>query len=330
MRKNHIISTVIIALLVSFQVFSQVDVIFKVTMSTETVSADGIHIVGSVNGWDTSINQLTQEGTTDIYSTTIQLNTGWYEYKFLNGNAWGTEETAIEPCALLNGNRFLYINDSGVNVTLEAVPFNGCNAESTGLSVIFNVDMSSELTVSENGVHIVGSLNGWSTDNLEVANNSGDIHSTTLRLPTPADYPIIFEYKYLNGNAWGTEETPDSECTTVVETNRLITVPNSGTIVNDIFNGCVTLGIADFNGLETLQVFYTKDRGLVIDSSNSFSKTLDIQVFDFSGKSVFQEKLSNLNGEPVEIKLKSLNTGLYIARITNEHQQTKFVKFISN
>lgn len=320
MNKKYILKTLII-ILFSTQLYSQVNVTFKVDMSSETVSADGVHITGSINDWNTSSTTLTHEGTSSIYAVTIQLNTGWHEYKFLNGNAWGTEESAGYPCAPSNGNRYVYINDSGNDVTLEAVPFNGCNAESTGFEVTLNVDMSSE-TVSGDGVKIAGWLNGWNGDNLVVPNMDGNIYSATLRLPTPADYPITLEYKFINGSVW---ETPDVNCNTVVNTNRIETVTSSGQNIFNVFNGCNYTLSTDNNFLEDLNVYYKRNRGLIVQKKPS-NNNVSIEIFDVLGKSVVSKTLLNNNTETV-LNVDQLYTGLYILRI-NDGSNRSFSKKI--
>lgn len=315
MKKNYILKTLAL-ILFSTQLFSQVNVTFKVDMSSETVSADGVHITGSINNWDTSSTTLIQEGNSNIYAVTIQLNSGWHEYKFLNGNAWGTDEKAGYPCAPLNGNRFVYINDSGTDVTLEAVPFNGCNTEGTGFEVTFNVDMASE-TVSNDGVKIAGWLNGWNGDNLIIPNIDGSVYSATLRLPTPADYPISLEYKYVNGSSW---ETPDAACGTVTNTNRVITVSTSGSNIYDVFNGCnYTLSLND-NLLQDIHTFYKKNDGIVINSQKNHS-ILKIELFDLLGKKTFSKRLLKQDNSSATIKLNNTKTGVYILKITDDHSR---------
>lgn len=313
MKKNYIFAVLIVAILFTTHSFSQVNVTLKVDMSSETVSADGVHIAGSLNGWDSSGTMLTQEGTSDIYTVTLQLNTGWYEYKFLNGNAWGTEENAGYPCAPSNGNRFVYINDSGNDVILEVVPFSDCNADGTGFSFTLNVDMSSE-TVSADGVKIAGWLNGWNGDNLVAPDVSGNIYSATLRLPTPADYPIVLEYKYLNGGNW---ESPDAGCDSVTNDNRVVTIAKSGDNIYDVFNGCTyTLSLND-NLLNDIQTFYKKNEGLVINSQKNHSN-LNVELFNLLGGKIFSKTLSNLNKSARTIKLNNINIGVYIIRITDD------------
>lgn len=323
MKKNYsLFSLTIFALFfISTHFSAQVNVTFKVDMSSETVGADGVHVVGSINDWNTAATPLTQEGSTNIYSATIQLNSGWQEYKFLNGNSWGTEESAGYPCAPSNGNRFLYINDSGTDVTLEAVPFGGCNAENTGFSITLNVDMSSE-TISTDGVRLAGWLNGWNGNNLSLPDVEGNIYSATLRLPTPADYPITLEYKFINGSVW---ETPDVNCNTVVNTNRIETVTSSGQNIFNVFNGCNYTLSTDNNFLEDLNVYYKRNRGLIVQKKPS-NNNLSIEIFDVLGKSVVSKTLLNNNTETV-LNVDQLYTGLYILRI-NDGSNRSFSKKI--
>lgn len=326
MKQNYTYSflTLSIAILFSLQFSAQVNVTFKVDMSSETVSADGVHVAGSINGWDTQATPLTKEGATDIYSATIQLNPGWHEYKFLNGNSWGTEESAGYPCAPSNGNRFLYINDSGNDVTLIAVPFNGCNAENTGFSLTLNVDMSSEM-VSSDGVRLAGWLNGWNGDNLSVPDVDGDIYSATLRLPTPDDYSITFEYKFINGSDW---ETPDANCSTVTNTNRIETITNSGQNIYNVFNGCNYTLSTDNNFLEDLNVYYKKNQGLVVQKKQLHEK-LSLKIFDLLGKTVLSAVVDNNNNESI-VNLNHLNNGLFIVKVSDSTEKFMTKKILIN
>jgi hypothetical protein len=325
MKKIYTFIPLIAIFFFSNYTFSQVNVTLRLDMTGQTISTNGVHVVGSINNWNTSSLPLTQEGTTNIYSTTIQLNTGWHEYKFLNGNDWGTEESAGFPCAASNGNRFLYINDSGNNVVLEPVPFNGCNAEGTGFSFTLNVDLENEVA-SSSGVKVAGWFNGWNGDNFTLPNVVNNIHSGTLRLPTPSDYPIIFEYKYVNGSSW---ETPDNNCNTVVNTNRFQTLTASGMSIFNVFNGCnYTLSLQNsFNA--DVNVYYKKNDGLILTSTNNYSQ-LTIQLFDMLGKKVLTENISKINKTNINIRLNNINSGLYILKISDDLNRIKTKKILLN
>ena len=86
-----------------------INVTFKVDMSNETISENGIHIMGSddtytsfgiditsnttIPAWNPSSLQLSDDDLDNIYEVTISLlpNTQ-YLYKFINGNAFGDDE----------------------------------------------------------------------------------------------------------------------------------------------------------------------------------------------------------------------------------------------
>jgi hypothetical protein len=317
MKNNYalLFLTLSITLFFNSQFSAQVNVTFKVDMSSETVSTDGVHVAGSINGWDTQATPLTKEGDTDTYSATIQLNSGWHEYKFLNGNAWGTEENAGYPCAPSNGNRYLYINDSGNDVTLVTVPFNGCNTENTGFSVTLNVDMSSEM-ISADGVRLAGWLNGWNGDNLSIPDVDGNIYSATLRLPTPSDYPITLEYKFINGSDW---ETPDANCSTVTNNNRIETISSSGQNIYNVFNGCNYTLSTDNNFFENINIYYTQNQGLVVQNKQ-LHKGLSLKVFDLLGKTVLSTELKGDSYENI-VNLNHLNNGLFIIKVSDSSEK---------
>src|SRR3990170_7392101 len=74
-------------------------VTFRVDMAAETISPAGVHIAGSFqsvaglgNNWDPSSTLVLDPDGDMIYEITVQLPAGTYEYKFINGNAWGMDE----------------------------------------------------------------------------------------------------------------------------------------------------------------------------------------------------------------------------------------------
>lgn len=196
-------------------------VTFKVDMTNETVSPNGVHIAGSFQGWDPSATLMNPIGG-NVYSVTIMLGAGEYhEYKFINGNAWGFDEVVPPACA--NGlNRYLTVPAS--NTTLPVVCFASCDpcTTQTDVDVTFQVDMSQE-TVAPEGVHIAGSFQGWNPGSTAMTNIGNDIYAVTITLQD-GEY---HEYKFINGNAWGMDESVPGEC--AQNSNRYLTVPASNT-----------------------------------------------------------------------------------------------------
>ncbi len=117
---------VIFMLLFSFKL-QGVNVTFQVDMSQMVVSPLGVHLAGDFQGWDPSLTLMTDMGG-GIYAITIDLPPGSYTFKFINGNAWGMDETVPPACGLDDGggifNRSVTIVD---DTTLAAICFGQCN-----------------------------------------------------------------------------------------------------------------------------------------------------------------------------------------------------------
>jgi hypothetical protein len=130
-----------------------VEVTFQVEMSNETVSPLGVHLAGSFadgNGdgiidnnlpnWNPGGIALNDNGN-GVWSVTIELVAGLYEYKFVNGNDWSNPEffSSEEVCAQwLNGNRYVLFNESEPTLTIPLVCWNGCVACGVGCIDPFN------------------------------------------------------------------------------------------------------------------------------------------------------------------------------------------------
>ena len=171
-------------------------VTFQVNMNNETVDANGVHMAGSFQGWDPAATALSDDDGDGIYSIIVDTLTAGttYEYKYINGNAWGQDETAF------GGNRSVVIPDT--SIVLPPYCFNSLIL-CTEVYITFNVDMSFE-TVSDAGVHIAGGFQGWDPAATELFDVDGDgVYSITL----PQTSGETVEYKYINGDAWGQDET---------------------------------------------------------------------------------------------------------------------------
>ncbi|MFK7949589.1 MAG: hypothetical protein AB8G11_18500 [Saprospiraceae bacterium] len=112
--------------IVMVNLYAQVNITFQVDMTGQTISADGVHIAGSLNGWSTTANPLTHQGG-NLYAVTIALTANTtYEFKYLNGNAWGTEEDVPLACENSNENRAFDIADLGSSIDLPMYDFGTC------------------------------------------------------------------------------------------------------------------------------------------------------------------------------------------------------------
>ena len=192
------------------------NVTFSVDMNTTAISPDGIHIAGSFQNWDPSTLQLEDPDVDGIYSITVPLeNDSTFEYKFINGNSWGNEETSISfiDCNGVddqNGGLNRVIETTNTDIIINTVCFGSCEScpEINENSVTFSVDMSLE-NVNNSGVYITGDFMNhlgyadWSTDILQLSNEEGsNVYSITLLgIPNGS-----YNYKFINGNSWGYDE----------------------------------------------------------------------------------------------------------------------------
>ncbi len=192
------------------------NVTFNVDMNTTAISPDGIHIAGSFQNWNPSTLQLEDPDVDGIYSITVALeNDSTFEYKFINGNSWGNEETSISfiDCNGVddqNGGLNRVIETTNTDIIINTVCFGSCEScpEINENSVTFSVDMSLE-NVNNSGVYITGDFMNhlgyadWSTDILQLSNEEGsNVYSITLSgIPNGS-----YNYKFINGNSWGYDE----------------------------------------------------------------------------------------------------------------------------
>lgn len=106
----------------------EVDVTFLVDMSKETVSPDGVHLAGSLQGWDPAATEMADIGN-GLYSVTLpMLSSEYHEYKFINGTTWDVAEAVPEECGADDGqggyNRYITVPE--VDTTTLDVCFGSC------------------------------------------------------------------------------------------------------------------------------------------------------------------------------------------------------------
>ncbi|MGB0175886.1 MAG: hypothetical protein ACPF9D_01890, partial [Owenweeksia sp.] len=111
---------------------AQHNVTFQVDMSGQTVSANGVHVAGNFqdeagapSDWNPSATTMTNSSGS-IYSVTVNIPAGSYEYKFINDNDWpGVESVpAAAQVDLGSGNDNRWVVISG-DTTLPAYMFSG-------------------------------------------------------------------------------------------------------------------------------------------------------------------------------------------------------------
>jgi len=266
-----------------------VNVTFSVDMSQEEVAAEGVHLTGSFQGWDPSATAMDDSDADGVYTATVALEVNkTYEYKFVNGDEFGEDETVPSECAQ-NNNRSVIVAES--DMVLDPVCYASCTECAGEYNVTFRVDMSEQL-VSEDGVHLAGDFQGWDPAStlMEDADEDG-IYEVTVVLGGNTSY----QYKFVNGTIWGFDEIVPEAC--AVESNRSLSLGiGDTTLMAYCFGSCTT---CTNDGIEGAQ----QDRVIGIypnPSTGQFELSLDmnqagetsIRIYSASGQLIRSRDLS--------------------------------------
>ncbi|MCB9235688.1 MAG: T9SS type A sorting domain-containing protein [Bacteroidia bacterium] len=248
MRKIYLFTALFLALgsWVSAQTFS---VTLQVDMQNVGTVADTVSVAGNfqaaagfASDWTPGITILTDANMDLIYEGTFQLPAGSYEYKFVNGTAWGQDEGVPGACAV-NGNRGMTISAA---TTVPVVCFGSCTVCPTNVdtvNVTFRVDMTNENPGVGDTVSIAGDFQSeagfsdWTPGVTILTDPDNDkIYTGTFYLPEGT-----YSYKYINGTAWGQDESVPSAC--AVNNNRELVVvgPNDMVLDKVCFATCDTV-----------------------------------------------------------------------------------------
>jgi hypothetical protein len=199
--------TLLAACLVASAAWTQTTVTLTVDMSNQTVSADGVHVAGNFQGWDPAATPMTDNGD-GTYSHTFTSDTAaTYQYKFINGNAWGFDESVPGACAF-DGNRQVMVD--GMMGEISTLACYGNCAACDMKTVLLRVDMTNE-EVSPFGVHVAGDFQGWDPSATELTDPDGDmIYEATT---TVSDTVEQITFKFINGSDWtDPNELVDAAC----------------------------------------------------------------------------------------------------------------------
>jgi len=236
MRK---ICTTLAVLLFAVASWANVNVTFRVDMTNQTVGGNGVHLVGDLQSeagfpadWEPFTTAMTDANVDNIYEVTLSLpESTTFNYKFVNGNSWGSDEQSIPGVCNSGGNRFFTTGTS--NELRPVFCFNQCSFCASNpqfRNVTFQVDMQN-VTVSGNGVHLAGGFGvsgyaNWNPGNLPGAivmtdANADEVYEVTLSL----NEGYYYEFKFINGNSWGSDESVPGGCAT--NNNRSFICPTA-------------------------------------------------------------------------------------------------------
>lgn len=299
------------------------NVTFQVDMTGQTVDPAGPHIAGNFQAaagfpgdWDPAATTLTLVSGT-IYNVTVQLPAGNYEFKYINGNAWGSDEAppAVAGIQPSNGNYNRFVSVVS-DTTLPAVVY-GAAAPVGMVAWRQMVDMNMQ-TPSTNGIHVAGNFQaaaGWPADwqpgDTQLHDVLGDgVYQGIFYVPAGT-----YQYKYINGDQWSDNESVPSACE--VGGNREIVLTGDtvgGPLCFGMCTACPTAPIPSYN--MTIQVDLSASclldiaAGDSVDVAGTFNGWGGTRVWalDPDGDMVYEATVAADSGE-VKYKARIIKTG---------------------
>jgi hypothetical protein len=286
-----------------------VDVTFRVNMANETVSANGVHIVGNFQGWDPTTSNMTDANSDGVYEFTATIEENIVvDYHFINGNAWGADEEVVpSTCGVDNGlggfNRSITLSSN--DTILSSVCFSAC-IDCLPVSIVIitlNVDMSNQ-TVTNDEVFVAGSFNNWvAADGAMISLGNG-----IYQLPIAVNSGETFSYKFVNGTSW---ETVPADCG-----------------VSDGFGGYNRSHTAATNNEEIPVVCFNECAACIVVPTVNFTLTVDMSQQTISATGVFVA--GTFNGfSPSATPMTEISPALYRAVVTVGQNELQYFKFLN-
>jgi hypothetical protein len=299
--------------------FNCAGVTFNVDMNQVTQSFTTPEVNGLWNNWCGNCNPLTDANGDGIWTTTLPLPVGTtQEYKF-SADAWTIQEQNNPAAPCTNGNatytnRVLVI--PATDTVLNVVCWSQCTA--CDVDVTLKVNMAWEVAnnaISANGVHVAGDFQGWSpsTTPMTDANNDG-IYEVTVTVPANSS----IQYKFINGNAWGSDEPVPSACAVTGTTNRGATFAYGDSTMNPVcFGKCTDCAAGLGESLQNVSLFPNPTRGQFNLARMDAATEVEVSVLDLQGKVLTVAKW-NEGVDTLSIDLSSFANGVYMVRMTSE------------
>lgn len=319
-------------------------VTFRVDMSTQAeVSANGVCVAGSFQGWSAGVDFLTDDDGDMVYEVTLDVAPGDYEFKFINGNNWGGDgdgnidnENPPGEC-VTNGNRTISV---GTEPLVVQYCYNQCSescvADPDPAPITFQVDMTNE-TVSENGVWVIGGMTSpqWQAGALQMSDADGDnIYDVTYEVSGPA----FFEYRFTNGDPYPNGEVDDDvsedgdfeaggcgQGNPFGEFNRMHTRSGEAEVLGAYcFASCLDcngdtvgtiIGIQEIEDWIGLEVFPNPATDVLQVKLEGAEGLVELRCYDLTGKVVLADRRTVTQQEVLSYDTDGFVPGLYILEV---------------
>jgi hypothetical protein len=298
-----------------------VPITFQVDMANYLGTFTTPEVNGTFNNWCGNCAAMTNTSGT-IWSITIDLEPGSYEFKFSHDN-WAEEE-ALAPgsaCTMTTGeftNRTLTVTEAA---TLPAVCWESCVAcgVSTSRTVTFRVDMS-EYTGTFTTPEVNGTFNNWCGNCAPLTSVGNGVWELPVTLE---DGEYLFKFSHDN---WAAEEslTPGSSCT-ITEgefTNRSLVVSQDTVLSIVCWNSCVSCDLValEQDELSALTIYPNPSNGEINIQGTTAAEEVTVTITDAQGRIVYTN-VSNGVAMNEQINLENMGSGIYFVRLASNNAQ---------
>ena len=203
-RASKLNSVVWVGLLLCVGLIAAAAQAAQVTFTHADPGAGSVSLAGEFNGWSDSANPMTNKD--GVWSLTLDLAPGSYQYKFVVDGNWKHDET--NPSTTddgFGGQNSLIEVPAGVD-TLMAGGGAAVASQPTALAVPGADAAKVAVTFAHHApgagaVYLAGDFNGWS-DSANLMSNNDGVWTLVMKLE-PGDY----QYKFVVDGSWQHDET---------------------------------------------------------------------------------------------------------------------------
>lgn len=220
------------------------DVTFSVNMGDKT-DFTTVFLSGEFNGWSGGENPMNDDDGDNIWTTTINVLNGQYEYKFQLDEWTQSEEFDGSDICTITSEDGQFTNRSILiigDVDLGPVCYESCYNCGESVNITWNLNMQNE-EVSDLGVYVAGGEYFGHAELPSMTDDDGDgIYTITLE----REIGFTTDYTFLNGIClpdWGCKENiSGQDCAVAPFNDRNLAPVMEDTEINTCFGQCTTDG----------------------------------------------------------------------------------------
>ena len=160
------------------------------TFSCSAPGAGSVFVAGEFNNWNPTSDRMADDDGDGVFTCTLALAAGRYQYKFVVDGNWLADENAAETADDGFGGQ-----NSVVDVAVGAAPAAPAGgAATTGEGVLFSYDAGG----SVGSCYVAGEFNGWNPTGTLMSDDDGDgVYTCTVPLAAGT-----YMYKFVVDGNW--------------------------------------------------------------------------------------------------------------------------------